>query len=263
MESSSQNGRRKLRPWTAQDQIVAEVAAACGVSLPNIQKALGHGKHRILARLNPLYAQKRKASDHLRYQSNREQILERARLWAKANRKVLLERKREWDKNNPEKRKEYNRRHRQACPEKARERARRWRINNIDKHRERNRRRDKLRRASRVFALQPASSDAIEARFSIWNSRCAFCGVNASHTRNCGANRLTEDHVMALTKGGLDEANNILPACLTCNSSKNNAPVETWYRCQPFFTETRWRKIKRHCPGAVAGQLPLALPARG
>jgi hypothetical protein len=67
--------------------------------------------------------------------------------------------------------------------------------------------------------------------------------------------------VLALTKGGLDEAVNIIPACTACNSSKNNSPVEAWYNRQPFFAATRWRKIQRHCPAAVVGQLPLALAA--
>jgi hypothetical protein len=101
---------------------------------------------------------------------------------------------------------------------------------------------------------------AKNARFALWRNRCAFCGVDAKHPRNAGHDRLTVEHILALTKNGLDEADNIAPACHSCNCSKSNAPVEEWYRRQPFFTEARWRKICRHCPGAVIGQLPLAMP---
>jgi hypothetical protein len=69
------------------------------------------------------------------------------------------------------------------------------------------------------------------------------------------------EHVLALTKGGLDEASNIIPSCNTCNCSKNNSPVGAWYNRQPFFAEARWRKIQRHCSAAVVGQLPLAMAA--
>jgi hypothetical protein len=125
--------------------------------------------------------------------------------------------------------------------------------------RERSRKRKVRIRSARRQALQPVTRQQIDARFALWNYRCAFCGVDASHQRNKGHDRLTIEHVLALTKGGLDEASNILPACLTCNLGKHNAPVEAWYRRQPFFTEPRWRKIQRHCPAAVVGQLPLAL----
>jgi hypothetical protein len=125
--------------------------------------------------------------------------------------------------------------------------------------RERSRKRKVRIRSARRQALQPVTRQQIDARFALWNYRCAFCGVDASHQRNKGHDRLTIEHVLALIKGGLDEASNILPACLTCNLGKHNSPVEAWYHRQPFFTESRWQKIQRHCPAAVVGQLPLAL----
>jgi 5-methylcytosine-specific restriction endonuclease McrA len=118
-----------------------------------------------------------------------------------------------------------------------------------------------LHRAARRQALHPVTRAQIDARFAIWGNRCAFCGADATHQRNHGRQRLTVEHVLALTKGGLDEASNIIPACTACNSSKNNSPIEDWYRQQEWFTETRWAKIRKHCPAAVVGQLPLALAA--
>jgi 5-methylcytosine-specific restriction endonuclease McrA len=77
---------------------------------------------------------------------------------------------------------------------------------------------------------------------------CAYCG---------SPERLTVDHVLALKCGGHDEAPNVVPACLRCNSSKSASFVEQWYRRQPFFDKARWRKIQRHCPDAAKGQLVL------
>jgi len=139
----------------------------------------------------------------------------------------------------------YEREYRKRRPEVSRANSRRY---------------QSIKRAAYRRALLPLTRAAENARFALWRNRCAFCGVDAKHPRNAGHDRLTVEHVLALTKNGLDEADNIMPACHSCNCSKNNAPVESWYRRQPFFTETRWRKIQRHCPAAVVGQLPLALP---
>ena len=85
----------------------------------------------------------------------------------------------------------------------------------------------------------------IRERRAEFNNCCAFCGVAANHQRNHGCRQLTDEHVVAIHQGGPHSLGNILPACKTCNSSKNDTEVETWYRAQPFFTEARWRKICR------------------
>jgi 5-methylcytosine-specific restriction endonuclease McrA len=180
------------------------------------------------------------------YQSNIKIERQRSRLRYRANPEIERERTRRWQKANPEKALELRRRVYQNNPGAARERCRRRR---------------EWRRSSRRQSLHPVTRTQINARFTIWGNRCAFCGVDATHQRNHGRQRLTVEHVLALTKGGLDEAPNIIPACSACNSSKNNSPIEDWYRQQPFFTEPRWRKVQRHCPAAVVGQLPLALVA--
>jgi hypothetical protein len=212
-------------------------------------------------------------------QQNREKLIEYGRNYYKANRVRLLAQQREWRKLfgvYNEKCAERNRAYYWANIEKIKDRKcvyrethkqsiaaqkQRWRENNRSKHREACRRRNAMKRAGRLRALVHPTRSAIDARFAIWRNRCAFCGVDASHPRNAGHERLTEEHVLALSRHGIDCASNIAPACLTCNCSKHARPVEDWYRRQPFFTEARWRKIQRHCPAAVVGQLPLAFAA--
>jgi 5-methylcytosine-specific restriction endonuclease McrA len=60
---------------------------------------------------------------------------------------------------------------------------------------------------------------------------CAYCG-------KADAN-LTQDHVVPLSAGGAYTANNIVPACEFCNSSKHDRPVAAWYGMQPFFSPDR------------------------
>jgi hypothetical protein len=210
------------------------------------------------------------------YEANREKAIERSRLWRLANPDKMREHRHRWQKLNPENVRKRSRRYyeanrdkvlerkrrwHRANAEKSREQARRWHAANPDKVKERNRRRLAWKRAARRTALHPVTRAQIDARFALWSNRCAFCGVAAGHERNRGYERLTVEHVLALTKGGLDEASNIIPACSTCNTGKKVSPAENWYRQQPWFTEARWRKIQRHCSAAVVGQLPLALTA--
>ena len=56
--------------------------------------------------------------------------------------------------------------------------------------------------------------------------RCAYCGKKPK--------LLTKDHIIPLSKGGGHTANNIVPACRSCNSRKHIArppnfqPILTW-----------------------------------
>jgi hypothetical protein len=306
MEPVLQNGSRKRRPWTAQDQTTAEVAAACGVSLREIGRTLEYSdvavrnhliaaaaenarnRRRLYYQNNPekireyrrLYheansgriseknriyyesnCQRLRNRNRLYYQANLDKERKRARLWQFANPDKVRENNRRWRKSNPDQLREAGRRHYENNRRRVLERNRFWQQNNKDVLRELARRRAALHRAARRQALHPVTRAQIDARFALWGNRCAFCGVDATHQRNHGRQRLTVEHVLALTKGGLDEAANIIPACTACNSSKNNSPIEDWYRQQPWFMDARWRKIQRHCPAAVVGQLPLALTA--
>ena len=342
------------RRWTAQDQTVAEVAAACGVSIRDIGRMLGfsettprnnlimglkeksrayaveHGKswrkanrerliaqkkayywankeklapkrkeyrdankerirnqHRayylanretvLLKNINWYYANKDRAAARRKayYEANRENLLARAKEWHKANREHALAKQaayrqanrdrinaqqRAKHKANPESKRVIDHAYYQANKEKVLSNVKAWRNANRNRRREICRQYSSRKRSANRRALSPVTRSVIDTRFALWRNRCAFCGVDAKHPRNAGHDRLTVEHILALTQNGLDEADNIAPACHSCNCSKNNAPVEAWYRRQAFFTEARWRKICRHCPGAVIGQLPLAMP---
>ena len=216
------------RFWTSEDQLIAEAMHALGCSLNDIGQALGRSAFCVRYNLFPEIAKR-----------NREHI----RQLQAANPEKFRERRRQYKINN--------------C-DQIREQRRQYRINNSEQIRDYIRRRKALIRSSRKASLTSLTAKQTHQRFAAWRNLCAYCGVKAKHPRNASHDRLTVDHVLALARHGLDELSNIVPACFTCNSSKNDSPVETWYRRQPFFAEARWRKICRHCPASIAGQLPLA-----
>jgi 5-methylcytosine-specific restriction endonuclease McrA len=83
-----------------------------------------------------------------------------------------------------------------------------------------------------------------------FGGECAFCGGTPRKDK-----RLTRDHLLAVSKGGKTESGNIVPACPSCNSSKNDDDFKDWYMKQPFFSQERlnrifkWRTIMRQAGG--------------
>jgi 5-methylcytosine-specific restriction endonuclease McrA len=51
--------------------------------------------------------------------------------------------------------------------------------------------------------------------------RCAYC---LRHEADIGA-KLTKEHVEPLTRGGTNWPDNLVPACKSCNSRKNNSTL--------------------------------------
>lgn len=51
----------------------------------------------------------------------------------------------------------------------------------------------------------------------LFDSRCAYCLKKVA--------RPERDHVIAITRGGADTPDNVVPSCKPCNARKNNRPV--------------------------------------
>jgi 5-methylcytosine-specific restriction endonuclease McrA len=240
------------RPWTDEDQAKAEVAAACGVSFSAIGRMLGRSDTMVQRYLVPGTIGARREYSRRYYEQNAGRHRDYARSYRERNPETVHERVIQWRRKNPEAGRQYSRIYRAQNPEVVREQTKRWREQNREVHREQRRRRGALKRAARRCSLHPLTLATKIERFALWGDRCAYCGA---------AGTLTVDHVLALISGGMDEPDNIAPACGRCNSSKRQELAEQWFRRQPFFTTARWRKLRRHCPAATAGQPSLAIPA--
>lgn len=59
------------------------------------------------------------------------------------------------------------------------------------------------------------------AKCEEYGHRCAYCGE---------AKKLTRDHVVAVSCGGSDDIENIVPACMSCNSRKRTRSAEEFGR---------------------------------
>lgn len=99
-------------------------------------------------------------------------------------------------------------------------------------HRSKSKHRKAKQRGSTALMLTP---DQLWRRWVEFGHTCAYCGADGD---------LHIEHVIPISKGGEHHLGNIVPACQRCNYSKRSAPVEEWYRAQPFFTEERWQAIQ-------------------
>jgi hypothetical protein len=123
---------------------------------------------------------------------------------------------------------EWSRRHRDLC--NARKRAYRaahpkahvnevmaWRVANIQAYREWARMYQHRRRARKSVTTAALTKREWLAILEYFDGACAYCLRRVQ--------RLTVDHMIAIARGGEHVMDNVVPACLSCNSKKNDAPI--------------------------------------
>jgi len=161
---------------------------------------------------------------------NREAISKRAKIY---RHKYYNDNK----ENISEKSKEYYLKNKEHISERCKT----YYIENIDKHR-------KLTQKYRMnnknkFCIYGQKRSAMKKQLaatltakqwedikSQFGNKCCYCGKELP---------LTQDHFVPLSKGGEYSHNNILPSCLSCNSSKNNKDFPKWYPKYRYYSKKR------------------------
>jgi 5-methylcytosine-specific restriction endonuclease McrA len=125
-----------------------------------------------------------------------------------------------FDTRHPGRRLRHQRDWAAANPEKVRARNSRWsRAHPIEGRLNAHRRRLREIRAPGTF-----TRDEWLETLDIFGHLCAYC-LRPEDGSN--ARKLTIEHVIPLDRGGEHSPDNIVPACLSCNSAKMNRPI--WY----------------------------------
>lgn len=128
--------------------------------------------------------------------------------------------KREYQRQYPERNREGSNRYRLNHPERRSETVRRWKDANPHKN--------KLYKYRRRVNLQDRGTHTAEE----WETLKQLCGCTCLM---CGRSepviRLTEDHIVPLSKGGMNTIDNIQPLCLSCNSKKRD---REWFASCPY-----------------------------
>jgi 5-methylcytosine-specific restriction endonuclease McrA len=88
------------------------------------------------------------------------------------------------------------------------------RRNKGDVHGQKKRARARKLGAPRVELTGPQWARIIKA----FHYACAYCGESFALV----SEQLTQDHIVPLSRGGSHDRTNVVPACLSCNSSKQD-----------------------------------------
>jgi 5-methylcytosine-specific restriction endonuclease McrA len=151
-----------------------------------------------------------------------KQSVESSKKWYIANKEHCAERWQRYYRKNREYHLERARKYKEANPEKV-------------KHNYR--RKDRRRRKEKAGLPVTFTIEQWLQCKEHFKHKCAYCGKKK---------KLTQDHFVALVNGGEYTRDNILPACINCNSSKNNKDFFDWYPEQKFYSATRERKILQY-----------------
>lgn len=98
----------------------------------------------------------------------------------------------------------------------------------------------KIRHQQRILAEGEFTEEEFEnISLDFFSWKCAYTGeVILEEKSNCH-----REHVIPISKGGVNYIWNIIPSTPFANISKKDRELEVWYREQPYFSEERLQKI--------------------
>lgn len=118
-----------------------------------------------------------------------------------------------------------------------------WRSAHPDYWKRPARREANRRRRARTKAFEAIESIEWLDTLTVFDNRCAYCGRDGA---------LEQDHVVPVSRGGRHTIDNLVPACVSCNTSKKDSDFLIWYKKQRFFNSTRLRLIQSVVKGRDA-----------
>lgn len=148
--------------------------------------------------------------------------------WRDAHREKFREQSKAWKRKNPERKRATMQAWWAANRDRQYELNRAWRAANPERQRELERAWDKRNKVKRsAYSIQRRGwkmsgvvlSRDWERLCNRYERRCAYCGLDS---------KLTVDHVIPLARGGRHTIGNVLPACHSCNSSKQDRLLVEW-----------------------------------
>jgi len=77
-----------------------------------------------------------------------------------------------------------------------------------------------------------------------WGWRCYYCGIPVHECAKPAPDQLTEDHLLPLSRGGVDFIWNIVPACLRCNQLKGKLTAEEFQIARPGLVQRQAQESK-------------------
>lgn len=186
------------------------------------------------------------------YLPNKEKILKKNKKRYEENKERILAQQNEYYNKNKEYYQEYNSKYYKKNKDTIKKQAskyyhdnkeslvKRMRINSAiwwstPKGKAKRKEYKQVRRAREHSAPSSLTAKEWNATLKHFNYSCAYCLEETSE--------LQIEHIIPVSQGGGFTKQNIIPACPSCNMSKNTRHMENWYRKQDFFSQTQLEKI--------------------
>jgi|GEM_PF-3276433 len=163
--------------------------------------------------------------ERTKYETHKDEIRRASKETYERLKKENPELLRQWNQTSYERRKaNYNAMKRQFAkdhPEEARamwkrRRERDWQSRRTVEHR---------RRANELGASGSHTTAEWRQRLEDFNHACAYCGKAVT------GRQAHKDHIIALSRGGTNDAANLAVACRSCNSRKGNRDLHEFLAC--------------------------------
>jgi hypothetical protein len=169
------------------------------------------------------------------YKQNRDKHLLQSKVYFENNKGNIYTKVKEYRQRNSKRLKEYYKRYRNEHQDECGRNKQKYRhsekgkiVSNKHNHR---------RRARKQEVAATLTTQQWTGCLGYFNSACCYCG----NTKN-----LEQDHFIPLSTGGGYTIDNIVVACRSCNSSKNNHDFFDWYPRQEFYSKQREIKILKY-----------------
>lgn len=157
------------------------------------------------------------------YDANKERLAAKDKIRRQANPEYFAVKMRAWQEANREYRKEYNKEYHAKNRAHLLEEMRKWHLNNPERAREGSRRKyhanpsiyltaQQRRRTRKLLLPSTLTAEQWVAILAAYKHRCAYCGKRSQ--------KLEQEHVIPVSKGGGTVVDNIVPACRSCNATK-------------------------------------------
>lgn len=173
------------------------------------------------------------------YRKNKNRLNKLSKQWYEDNKEKVLEWSKQYYEENSSHIKKRVKKYRQENKEKIAYMMKVWYKNNPEKARIYSAR----RRTRKMKLPATLTIEQWEETKKYFNHKCAYCGMSEDEHQQIYNQALHQDHFIPLVKGGGYTKENIIPACISCNSSKGDADFFEWYPKQEFYSEEKEERI--------------------
>lgn len=161
-----------------------------------------------------------------------------ARKYYRINKLKIHGRKVEYNRLHKEEIRRYNGRYYLNHSLSAKIRAKKWAEDNYDRNIDHKTMSFQRVRSKKAGLKSSFTRDEWIFCKTVFGNKCAYCGKKLK--------RATQDHVLSIQDGGTYTADNIVPACVSCNSSKGKKDFKQWYRSCSFYSAEQEKCIETY-----------------